>query len=76
MTNLISPMTEWSSGFLKCTSFWSSHRGTAETNPIRNPEVGGSTPGLTQWVKDPVLPVSCWCRSQTRLGSGIAMAVA
>ena len=26
------------------------------TNPIRNHEVSGSTPGLTQWVKDPALP--------------------
>ena len=25
-------------------------------NPTRNHEVVGSIPGLTQWVKDPVLP--------------------
>ena len=32
------------------------HRGAAETNPMRNREVVGSIPGLTQWAKDPVLP--------------------
>ena len=29
---------------------------TAEMNPTRNREIAGSTPGLTQWVKDLVLP--------------------
>ena len=27
-----------------------------EMNPTRNHEVAGSTPGLTQWVKDLTLP--------------------
>ena len=29
------------------------------TNPTRNHKVAGLIPGLIQWVKDPVLPVSC-----------------
>ena len=40
----------------KGSKFWSSHRGAVETNPTRNHEVTGSIPGLTQWVKDLVLP--------------------
>ena len=36
-------------------ALWSSHCGTAETNPTRNHEVVRSIPGLTQWVKDPLL---------------------
>ena len=38
---------------------WSSYCGTVETNPTRNHEVVGLTPGLAQWVKDLALPVSC-----------------
>ena len=30
-----------------------------ETNPTRNLEVASLIPGLTQWVKDPVLAISC-----------------
>ena len=37
-------------------TLWSSRHGTAGANPTRNHEVTGSIPGLTQWIKDPVLP--------------------
>ena len=36
--------------------------------------IWGSIPGLTQWVKDRRCH-ELWCRSQTRLGSHIAVAV-
>ena len=45
------------------------------TNPTRNHEVAGLIPGLAQWVKDLAFR-ELWCRSQTRLGSGVAVAVA
>ena len=47
-----------------CTSKnkdWSSRRDAAKTNLTRNHEVVGLIPGLTQWVKDPVL-LWLWCR--------------
>ena len=34
---------------------WSSHHGSAVTNPTSIPEDVGLIPGLTQWVKDPAL---------------------
>ena len=44
------------------------------TNPTRIPKDVGLVPGLAQWVKDLVWH-ELWCRSQTRLGSGVAVAV-
>ena len=46
------------------------------TNPTRNHGVEGSILGLAQWVNDLALPGELWCRSQKRLGSGVALAVA
>ena len=51
----------------------SSLHGPAETNPTRNHEVAGLTPGLSQRVKDSVL--SWACTSQIRLRSGIPVTV-
>ena len=38
-------------------------------------EDSGSIPGLSQWAKDMVLPQAV-CRSQMKLRSGVAVAVA
>ena len=35
---------------------WSSHHGSAVTNLTSVHKVGGSIPGLTQWIKDTLLP--------------------
>ena len=46
------------------------------TNPTRiHEEDVGLIPGLTQWVKDLMLPQTVTRRSQMWLGSGIAVAV-
>ena len=50
----------------------SSHRGAVKTNPTRNHEVVGLIPGLTQWIR---CCHELWCKLQTRLRCGIAVAV-
>ena len=51
----------WRLFLLKRLYSGSSRHGTVETNPTGNHEVEGSIPGLSQWVKDPVL-LWLWCR--------------
>ena len=53
----------------------SSHRGAAETNLSRNHEVAGLTPSLAKWVKDLQGCYELWCRSQTWIGSDVAVVV-
>ena len=43
------------------------------TNPTRNHEVAGSIPGPQSGLRIRHCP-DLWCRSQTRLGSGVAVA--
>ena len=52
---------------------WSSRRGAVETYPTGNYEVAGSITGLALWVKDRCCS-ELWCRSQMRLGPGVAVA--
>ena len=54
----------------------SSHHDTAESNPIRNHEVVGLIPGLTQWVQDlALLGAVVWVADVARIwrfcGSGV-----
>ena len=69
--------------FVFKTFMRSSHCVLAEMTPNSIHEDAGSTPGLTQWVNDPVLGFPSWCSGaavscgigQDRLGSGVVVAV-
>ena len=54
----------------------SSHCGSAVMNPTNIHEDSGSICGLAQWIKGSNLACELWCRSQTRLGSCVAVSVA
>ena len=45
------------------------------TNPTKNQEVVGSTPGLAQWVQEPGTAVSCGVGCKTWLVSRVAVAL-
>ena len=64
----------WIQNYILKDNCWSSHRGTVEINLTRNREVGGSILALLSGLR-----IQCcrklWCRSQTWLGSRIAVAL-
>ena len=49
-------MGTYSEMSFKSKFLWSSHCGSALTNPTSIHEVSSSIPDPAQWVKDPVLP--------------------
>ena len=70
----LSSQLEGFAGKFKTERDWSSHRGSAEMNPTRNHGVVGLILGLAHGLRI----WHCrelWCRSQTQLGSCIAVGV-
>ena len=71
---LLKVRKDWrTQGFLK-KPLGSSHGGSAEMNPTTIHGDVGLIPGLAQWVQDLVFR-ELWCRSQTWMGSHVAVAV-
>ena len=70
------PMYLWSihNKEVKNITAWSSCYGSVVMNPTSIHEDAGSIPGLVQWVKDRHC-YELWCRLQTQLRSGVAVAV-
>ena len=60
--------------FIRLNNIQSSHLGAVETNPTRNHELLVRALASLSGLR---IRCCCelWCRSQTRLGSGIAVAV-
>ena len=73
----LNPSLSWQSPALTLRrTLGSCHHGSAVTKPTSVPEDAGLIPGLAQWIRVRIRRChELWCRSQTQLRSGMAVAV-